>query len=204
MIVIPQESKELADGFKSFYPGRILVDHDVSTADWGRFLEDITVAGRLTGGQAIVSQVAPLTMHLGASGYFITKAIERGMKRKKEPVINEAVETWQQNFFIRRGLDVYLRHGNERTSARAPGEDVPRAMSATTIQPPRLEPMTYDSDSSGSSSSNSSHKHKRHRKHDKQKKDKKDKTKKDEKHKKDKDRKDKDRKWFLVIDSLVV
>ena len=185
-IVIPQESKELADGFKSLYPGRILVDHDVSTADWARFLEDITVAGRLTGGQAIISQVAPLTMHMGATGYFVTKAIERGMKKKKEPVINEAVETWNQNFFGKRGLDVYLRHGNDRTSARAPGEEVPRKMGQQQFQPRAQEQYNYDSDNFSSSGSS---KHKKHHKKDKKDKDKK---------------KNKDVKWSLVIEPLMI
>ncbi|ORY34551.1 hypothetical protein BCR39DRAFT_114570 [Naematelia encephala] len=50
----------MGDGFKPHYPGRILALRDVSAADWGRFLEDIEVAGRLTGPQCIVSNVAPL------------------------------------------------------------------------------------------------------------------------------------------------
>ncbi len=145
-ISIKAAGKLLSDGFKPLYPGRVLADHDVSAADWARFLEDIQVAGRLTGGQSVWSNVAPVTMHLGATGYFVTKAIEKGMKKKKVPFIAEAVETWMENFFGARRLDVYIVDGKERITARRPGEPVP-TMAMNTPKP------AFDSSSSDSSDS---------------------------------------------------
>ncbi|EPQ31824.1 uncharacterized protein PFL1_00023 [Pseudozyma flocculosa PF-1] len=155
-ISVKAQGKLLADGFKPLYPGRVLADHDVSAADWARFLEDIDVAGRLSGGQSVFANVAPVTMHLGATGYFITKAIEKGMKRKKIPVIAETVETWQQNFFIPRRLDVYIVEGNERLTARQPGEPVPGTPLAANVKPAKDDQKSEDSSDDDSDSSDSS------------------------------------------------
>lgn len=101
-------------GFKGTYPGDIMVPHDVSAADWFRFLEDIVVSAKLSGAQNVISNVAPITMHLGATGYFVTKAIQNGMAKKKEPAVFETVEVWNQRFFTARGLDVMLVKEKER------------------------------------------------------------------------------------------
>ncbi|PWN47602.1 hypothetical protein IE53DRAFT_371326 [Violaceomyces palustris] len=135
-ISLPPDGKFLADGFKPLYPGRILADHDVSAADWARFLEDIVVAGRLTGGQQVLSNIAPVTMHMGATGFFITRAIEKGMKRKKQPLVVEAIEVWQQTFFSHRRLDVYVKDVTGRLTARAPGEEVPQQPLPPTTEAP--------------------------------------------------------------------
>ncbi|KAN0066586.1 hypothetical protein ACQY0O_000680 [Thecaphora frezii] len=159
-ISIKASGKLLADGFKPLYPGRVLVDHDVSAADWARFLEDIGVAGRLTGGQSVIAQVAPVTMHLGTAGYFLTKALEKNMKRKKIPLIAEAVETWQQRFFLPRRLDVYVVEANERLTARQPGEAVPGTpLPAKTQKAEGDSSDSSDSDSSDSDSSDSEDEH---------------------------------------------
>lgn len=91
-----------------------MVPHDVSAADWFRFLEDIVVSAKLSGAQNVISNVAPITMHLGATGYFVTKAIQNGMAKKKEPAVFETVEVWNQRFFTARGLDVMLVKEKER------------------------------------------------------------------------------------------
>ncbi|CDW98409.1 hypothetical protein, partial [Sporisorium scitamineum] len=61
----------------------------------------------MTGAQQVISNFAPVTAHLGATGFLVTKALQKRMKRGKEPAITETVEMWEQNFFLRRGLDVY-------------------------------------------------------------------------------------------------
>lgn len=142
----------LADGFQNSYPGRLMVSRDVSSADWARFNEDMVVAGRLTGAQSIVSNVAPITMHLGATGFFVTRAIEKGMKKRKDPLICATVELWQQNFFTSRKLDVYILHNGQRLTARSPNAPVP--VSAAQIQ--RSDTIASSSSSSSSSSSDSS------------------------------------------------
>jgi hypothetical protein len=104
--VIPGKGRVLADGFIPYYPGPVLAPRDVSLADWGRFLEDIVVAGRLTGAQGLVSNATPVIMHMGATGYFVKKAIEKGMRRRKDPIIFAALAVWQERFFQPRGLKV--------------------------------------------------------------------------------------------------
>ncbi|CEH18394.1 Protein of unknown function DUF4646 [Ceraceosorus bombacis] len=97
-----------------------MVDHNVSIADWARFLEDIEVAGRLSGGQRILTDlVLPTTAHLGAAAFFVSRAIQRSMKRKKEPVVLGTIEEWAESFFAPRGLDVYVAQGQERLTSLA-------------------------------------------------------------------------------------
>lgn len=118
---IPGKGPLKGDGFKPLYPGQLLACRDVSLADWQRFLEDLEVAGRLGGAQQIISNVAPLTMHLGLTGYFVTKAIEKGMRKKKEPIVSETVEVWQDTFFAPRGLRVCIRGGPDDDTNPAQG-----------------------------------------------------------------------------------
>lgn len=143
----------LADGFQPVYPGRLMVQHDVSAADWGRFLEDLVIAGKLTGKQSIISNVAPMTMHMGATGYFVTRAIEKRIKKRKDPLIAEMAETWQQDFFTARGLDVYILYNGERITARSPNAPIP---GITAPIPPQLQRSSTASSSSSSSSSSGS------------------------------------------------
>lgn len=145
----------LSDGFQPVYPGARLVQRNVSAADWGRFLEDIAVAGRLTGKQGLISNVAPLTMHLGATGFLVTRAIEKHMKKRKDPQICEAVEMWQQTFFTPRNLDVYILLNGERLTARSPNAPIPPSnlTPSTQIQRVHTSASSHGSDSSSSSDS---------------------------------------------------
>ncbi|SPO30986.1 uncharacterized protein UTRI_10243 [Ustilago trichophora] len=143
----------LSDGFQPVYPGRLMVQHDVSAADWGRFLEDLVVAGRLTGKQSIISNVAPIAMHLGATGYFVTKTIEKGMKKRNDPLICEVVETFQQNFFSVRNLDVYIVHNGERLTARSPNATIPAGNFPVANRRSETGSSTNSSSSSSSSES---------------------------------------------------
>lgn len=146
----------LSDGFQPMYPGGLLVPRDVSAADWGRFLEDVTVAGRLTGKQSLVSNVAPITMNMGMTGMLVTRAIEKSMKKGKEPAIFEIVETWQATFFAKRNLDVYILQNGERRTARSPNAPIP---SATHPVPAQLQRSNTSSSSSSSSSETPSQHH---------------------------------------------
>lgn len=71
-----KKAKLAGDGFKGIFPGPVMVDHNVSVADWERFLEDLEVAGRLSGAQRIITEVAPITAHMGATGFFVTRAVQ--------------------------------------------------------------------------------------------------------------------------------
>lgn len=62
------KGKLVGEGFKSCYFGPDFVEHDVSAADWARFLEDVEVAGRVGIGGQVLATVAPVTMHMDATG----------------------------------------------------------------------------------------------------------------------------------------
>ncbi|KAL1404863.1 hypothetical protein Q8F55_008474 [Vanrija albida] len=108
-------------GFEPAYFGPVLAAHDVSAADMSRFLEDIFTAGKVSAGGQVLANVAPVTMHMGITGYFVTKAIVRGMARRNEPLVVETIEAWQARFFGPRGLDVFVVQGGERATARDVG-----------------------------------------------------------------------------------
>ncbi|PWN86933.1 hypothetical protein FA10DRAFT_189992 [Acaromyces ingoldii] len=156
---------ELAsDGFEPVFPGNILGPRDVSAADWHRFLQDLEVSGRLTGAQEVIAGVAPLTMHMGATGYFVTKAIKKSMARKREPVIFETVETWNERFFLPRGLDVYIRNKTERLTATSVGGLIAPLSEQECASHSRPGHSRTSSVSSDDSSASDSSKEKRQRK----------------------------------------
>ncbi|TKY88271.1 hypothetical protein EX895_002623 [Sporisorium graminicola] len=191
---LPASGEQLADGFKPLYPGRILANHDVSAADWCRFLEDLSVAGRMTGAQQVISNFAPVTAHLGATGFLVTKALQKRMKRGKEPVITETVEMWEQNFFLPRGLDVYVRDTEGRMTARAPGDQVPGSN-----HPNPTEIDAHSNDSEDGSSDESTH-HEKTRKEKKKERDERKKERKAEKKKKkEEEKKNKKKPRFYLI-----
>ncbi|KAI3488547.1 hypothetical protein L1887_47421 [Cichorium endivia] len=146
----------LSDGFQPVYPGRLLVPRDVSAADWARFLDDIVAAGALTGKQKIVSNVAPITMHIGITGFLVTRAIQKGMKKRKSPLICETIENWQHQFFCARGLDVYVLYNGERLTARSPNSPIPASAYPAHPQLQRQDSHTSSVSSLSSSSSSSS------------------------------------------------
>lgn len=122
-IILKSDGKTglIGAGFKPSYVGPVLAAHDVSAADFHRFLEDIFTAGKVGAGGQVVAGVAPVTMHLGVTGYFVTKAILKGMCRRNEPLVVDTIETWQARFFGPRGLDVYVVQNGVRCTARSVG-----------------------------------------------------------------------------------
>lgn len=124
LINVKGAGKLSSEGFDTIFPGRLMASRDISAADWARFLQDIEVSGRLSGKQGIIANVAPLTMHMSATGYFVTKAIQKGMSRRKEPLIYETVEEWNYQFFSKRGLQVHIRNKTERLTATSIGGQI--------------------------------------------------------------------------------
>jgi len=121
------KSNLIGEGFKPHYYGPLFVAHDVSAADYSRFLEDIVTAGQVNALGLVVANVAPIALHIGfVGGFFVARAITRAMARRNEPTVHEAIEVWQQAFFGPRGLDVYVVQKGLRVTARAPGHMPPQ------------------------------------------------------------------------------
>lgn len=152
-IVLESDGKTglIGAGFRPNYFGPLMTAHDVSAADYARFLEDIFTAGKVSGAGQVVANVAPITMHMGITGYFVTKAIVKGMARRNEPLVIETIETWQERFFGPRGLDVYAVSKGERATAKHRG----------------LNPEPLTPDVAAMTNSSSGGRHKKDRKHDK-------------------------------------
>ncbi|CAE6441276.1 unnamed protein product [Rhizoctonia solani] len=73
--------------------------HDVWAEDWVRLLEDIHIVARLTAGQKITAGILPVTMHVGFAGFFISRAIERGMRSKNVDHVMQLLQVWNERFF---------------------------------------------------------------------------------------------------------
>ncbi|TFK52374.1 hypothetical protein OE88DRAFT_1644074 [Heliocybe sulcata] len=121
MMVTLGLGKELGDGFAELPPPSALQPHpfqrhDVQEADWHRFLGDIKAAGKLTLGENIISNVAPMTMHIGLTGMLVTKAIENKQRQNKQDPCGMLVDAWNNYFFRPRRLEVVLAKGNMRIS----------------------------------------------------------------------------------------
>ncbi|KAH7335332.1 hypothetical protein B0J17DRAFT_669669 [Rhizoctonia solani] len=128
--------------------------HDIWAEDWVRLLEDIHIVARLTAGQKITAGILPVTMHVGFSGFFISRAIERGMRNKNVGNVMQLLQIWNERFFKPRHLETILCRGDYRVSTgssdrvRHPAPDRPHA---------RPRAMSHSSSSSSSSSSESEH-----------------------------------------------
>jgi hypothetical protein len=107
---LPGKGEFVGDGFIPVYPGRVMVDHNISAADWERFLEDIVVAAELTGSQLFIGEVVvPLVLsplHLGLGADFITEEITGDMQERKVPLAVALIESYQRALFQPRGVDV--------------------------------------------------------------------------------------------------
>ncbi|UZJ52003.1 hypothetical protein CBS101457_001323 [Exobasidium rhododendri] len=114
-----------SDGFQSTFLGVIMAVRDVSSADWFCFVQDMTVASRLSVPQEALAGITPITKRLSLPGHLVTKMIRYTVVRKREPLIFKVVEEWNARFFAFRGIDVFIHNGTERLTATAIGEAIP-------------------------------------------------------------------------------
>jgi hypothetical protein len=110
-IQIPCNGKHLDAGFPLAYPSHALHGHDVPEPEWTRFLQDLAISGRLSGGQKIAAHALPLTMHLGATGFLVSRGIERRMHTGKANQVGSLVDIWNGYYFNSRGVNITLMHG---------------------------------------------------------------------------------------------
>ncbi|KAF8584644.1 hypothetical protein K439DRAFT_1345540 [Ramaria rubella] len=119
--------ESLGDGFPNLQPACVYQPHpflqrDVTEVDWIRFLEDIQLTGRISGTQRVVANVLPMAVSVGfVGGIFVTRAIEKRMKKKKSQPAGELVDTWNDHFFHPRRLHVILAQGPENISGDVDG-----------------------------------------------------------------------------------
>ncbi|QRV74062.1 hypothetical protein RhiJN_02076 [Ceratobasidium sp. AG-Ba] len=95
-----------------------LYEHDVQESDWEELLGDVRAAARLSPGQRAVSNVLPVTKHLGPPGFFASALAEQGMKRQKTAHVAALLDVWNERFFKPRRLEVILCRGDKRKSGK--------------------------------------------------------------------------------------
>ncbi|CAE6487957.1 unnamed protein product [Rhizoctonia solani] len=90
--------------------------YDVLFEDWEQMLQDIQAVARLTKGQRATARVLPVTMYMGFTGFFVSRAIEKGMKRRNAAGVAGLLDIWNERFFRPRGLEIALCRGDWRVS----------------------------------------------------------------------------------------
>ncbi|CCO35580.1 hypothetical protein BN14_09698 [Rhizoctonia solani AG-1 IB] len=94
-----EPGKKFLDDAFEIVGTNLLENHGVWDRDWDQLLQDIHTVARLTKGQRIAARVLPVTMYMGCTGFFVSRAIERGMKRKKAASVNALLDVWNERFF---------------------------------------------------------------------------------------------------------
>jgi len=110
---IPSLSDRLIDGFAVLYPRNVLENHGITQEDWVRFLEDLTIASRLSalGLSAVGSRVpakpfptlGPFIMWLPGFAYDAT------FQRSPLEEVKALIAVWNQSAFERRKLRVTVQ-----------------------------------------------------------------------------------------------
>ncbi|KAF8750463.1 hypothetical protein RHS01_09281 [Rhizoctonia solani] len=110
-IVHAKPGKKLLDDAFDTFSSNILEKYNVFDHDWARLIEDIRIAAQLTKGEKVTAKVLPVTKYIGCTGYFVSRAIEKKMKRKNAASVNALLEVWNEQFFRPRRLEITLCRG---------------------------------------------------------------------------------------------
>lgn len=127
-IYIPTFGKYLDDGFPNIFPAGQLASHDVLPEDWSRFLEDLTLIGRFSSGQKMVTKAFPVTSHALFIGRGITYVVENSMKKGKHNKVAVMVDIWNGVYFNIRGVNIALMNGKDRLNG-PPSQVAPQVKS---------------------------------------------------------------------------
>ena len=122
---LPGRGKRVMSGFQTHYPARIMADHDISAADWDRFLADIRAVGSMRAGDyalafLLLFPLGPITIF---GGFFITPAVLHALRQQYIPDVLALVELYQHRVFGPRGLDVCIACGAARLTGYFPGDE---------------------------------------------------------------------------------
>ncbi|KAA1471628.1 hypothetical protein DENSPDRAFT_743910, partial [Dentipellis sp. KUC8613] len=111
--IAAQDASTLSKGFVPVFPApQLLMAHDVQPADLARLLEDCHLVSAESVGQRVAANVAPLVLGVGfLPGLFVTRAIEKRMKRGNVGDVVGLVEVWDQAFFAPRRLRITMQRG---------------------------------------------------------------------------------------------
>ena len=124
---LPGQPERGAAAFQPRYPAHIMVDHDVSAADWDRFLTDVRFVGKWRGADASAIGLCILTGMVCSMAAFPIAAVlaTAVMSNRRAARTNEVlalVETYQYRFFRKRRLDVFVACGASRITGHFPGD----------------------------------------------------------------------------------
>jgi len=170
--VLISKDKELSNGFPPVPPPSTgkphpFATHDVTEQDWSLFLRQVQVAASLSPGNKLISNVAPIAMHMGVTGFLVTRAIEKRQKNKRSIAAGELIDQWNHYFFHPRQMDVVLAQGN--ISYSGPPNLLPADMASqqgNDRQQYRDAQADSSSESDSDSSSSSSRSKSRGRRHE--------------------------------------
>lgn len=104
-----------------------MVDHDVSAADWDRFLTDLRFLGKFRSGDASAIGLCVLTglvcsMAALPVTVVLASAVMANRRSARNNEVLALVETYQYRFFRKRRLDVFIACGASRITGHFPGD----------------------------------------------------------------------------------
>ncbi|THG95419.1 hypothetical protein EW145_g7963, partial [Phellinidium pouzarii] len=153
-LVIHSKGKRLEEGFYNTLPPTDVEPHpfaqrNITKADWKKFLDDIQSSARLAASDSRSPQ--PLVMSGGIIRNVMRSLSATATENQREPgsrnSLGALIDTWNENFFHPRGLEVVLAKGSRRLSgnlALPPPDSMPSVHfneSPTSRASPSMSPM---------------------------------------------------------------
>src|SRR5258708_39853663 len=122
MLQIPSQPRyTLASGFQPIYSVHLLAPYDIQPADFSRFLSDLHFIGAKSISSIPMRALAGsinVTTRLTLAGFVVSKIIQRGILagRALPKEALRLVEVWNTEFFLKRGVNVWIRRGSKRVT----------------------------------------------------------------------------------------
>lgn len=105
-----KKSRYVGESFESQFRGHVFSAHDVSPADWYRFLEDLIADDKFGLPGKLFSEKAPHESDKGRTNVVFHRLFSHLVN--DTPPILDVAETWREQFFRPRGIDLSITGEN--------------------------------------------------------------------------------------------
>ncbi|KAF9445679.1 hypothetical protein P691DRAFT_254637 [Macrolepiota fuliginosa MF-IS2] len=115
-VLVEGSGRALDKGFSLSLPLSSEATHpfkqrDITDADWTRFMQDLRDRTAFPNSQKNSTFIIPIALGLGPGAFFISNAIKAKIRRKKLAHAIALINTWNQNFFGPRQVEIILMRG---------------------------------------------------------------------------------------------
>ncbi|KAF5351242.1 hypothetical protein D9756_008441 [Leucocoprinus leucothites] len=121
-VVIEGSGRSLDKGFSLNVPPSTRDIHpfalrDIQDADWARFMQALRDGTAISNCTKHKTLLVPLALGLGPGAFFISRAVKAKIRRNKLSYAINLINTWNQNFFNPRRVEVVLMRGSRPLTA---------------------------------------------------------------------------------------